>query len=79
MKISLTLNKVFANGTGRVKTNTIVLFRFGPILLGSMKLTGQWEDDSSTLGEVAKGMKVKYTEAGEPLKYVLHPSYLEKQ
>jgi hypothetical protein len=67
MKVSLKITKVFAKATGKVKTNTIVLFEFGPIMIGSTMLVGRWEDDASILREIEKGKKVRYTEAGSPL------------
>lgn len=66
-KVSLKITKVYARGVGMVKTNTIVLFEFGPIMIGSMKLTGRWDSDALILKEIEKGAKVRYTEAGRPL------------
>lgn len=66
-KVGLKITKVYARGIGMVKTNTIVLFEFGPVMIGSMKLTGRWESDAAILKEIEKGAKVRYTEAGLPL------------
>lgn len=53
MKVQLTLDKVFANGK-KIRWVTIVLFKMGPILLGSCKIPGRFEEDAKILEEVRK-------------------------
>lgn len=33
---------VHARGTGKVKTETVAVLKFGPLVLGSRKLAGEW-------------------------------------
>jgi hypothetical protein len=50
-KVQLVLDKVFANGK-KVRWVTIVLFKFGPVCIGTCKIPGRNEDDTLILKEV---------------------------
>lgn len=74
IKVRLVLDKVFAKGTGKVKTVTIVLFKFGPVLLGSMMMPGRVEDDEMLLREARIGRKIKWVTDDPILRGLIIPN-----
>ena len=73
-KVALHLNKVHAKGTGKVKTVTIVLFEFGPIVLGSMMIPGRVEKDAEILREARIGRKIKWSTEDPVLRALIIPN-----
>lgn len=72
-KISLQVSVVHAKGTGKAKRVTHVIFKFGPLTLGSTVLSGEWTA-AQALSEVRKTRKVKLTTDGEHYPHLIFES-----
>lgn len=77
MKVELVLDKIYANGK-KIKWVTIVLFKFGPLCIGTCKIPGRIEDDAAIFREVRNNpTRMKWNTDDPILRNIIIPDKLK--